>query len=171
MVIIFVMIIFAYIYLNGKKTVNRNDSTQYRYFICFQNKSYEEERKQGILWAPEIDSRGNHKHFWDRMIDLKKDDIVFSYVNRQFVSENRVIQTWCYSECPFQNDNWNSNGYLVNLKYNTLSEPIDMNEDLFVKMKDYLPEKYSPFSSNGKGNQGYLYEISREVYSVIIVDE
>ena len=35
-------------------------------------------------------------------------------------------------------------------------------------MKNNLPEKYSPFNSDGGGNQGYFFEINAEIFNIIL---
>lgn len=139
-------------------------------YLCFQNKSYEDEKRLGVLWAPMNDARGKTKHFWSNMSKLKEGDIILSYVNRSYVAVNVVTKPWEKAVCPFKTSEWKGNGYLVKLKYKELINPIKMDLELFEEIKTYLPEKYSPFSANGKGNQGYLYELPSKAAKIILKD-
>lgn len=51
------------------------------YFLVFQNKSYEEERNGGYLWAPQKNKNGQTFHHWTDMKLIKKGDIIFNSFN------------------------------------------------------------------------------------------
>ena len=51
---------------------------------------------------------------------------------------------------------WPEEGYLVNVQYSPLRNPLVIKEHL-EELRLHFPSIYSPFQENGKGNQGYLY--------------
>lgn len=148
--------------------VKKQNKDNEKYYLCFQNKSYYEEKMKNILWAPHKDNRGKMHHSWKRMYDLKPGDIVISYKDRSFIAVNEVESKVYDLKNPFQNKLWNQEGIAVDLHYKEYNFPLEMNDKLFDEFKQYLPEKYSPFSSNGKGNQGYLYLLPEEAAKLII---
>lgn len=135
--------------------------------LCFQNKTYDAEKKLGILWAPSKDNAGRTKHHWERLKKLQQGDVVFNYVSRPFVGACIVQGSYEKSLCPFKSSEWHNEGYMVRVKYFEFDMKIDMNDQLYSQIKASLPDKYSPFSFNGKGNQGYLYEIPKELAFII----
>ncbi|MDD9786678.1 HNH endonuclease [Priestia megaterium] len=135
------------------------------YFLVFQNKSYEEERKGGYLWAPQKNKNGQTFHHWTDMKLIKKGDIIFNSFNGKLVSI-LTAQTNCQEhERPTgleQLDLWEKDGWLVDAEYRDLEQPITYKnymEDI-LKLQD---NKYAPFNKSGRGNTGYLFRVSKEL--------
>ena len=134
------------------------------YFIVFQNKTFKEESNGRYLWAPKRNKAGRTCFHWTNMKKVKEEDIIFSVYRRNIVSVN-IAKARCIDSIQPKElnkvDLWEKDGWLVKAEYNILEcpFPIKDNKNEIVK---YCTRTYSPFSSDGRGNQGYLYEISNE---------
>ncbi|MBY0214557.1 HNH endonuclease [Priestia aryabhattai] len=135
------------------------------YFLVFQNKSYEEERKGGYLWAPQRNKNGQTFHHWTDMTLIKKGDIIFNSFDGKLVSVLTAQANFQEHERPTgleQLDLWEKDGWLVNVKYSDLEEPLTYKnymEDILTLQDD----KYAPFNTLGRGNTGYLFRVSKDL--------
>ena len=139
-------------------------------FFVFQNSTFDREAQGGYLWAPVTNKNGDTVHHWDRMMDVRKDDIILHGFNG-FVQAISVARAVCY-DCPQPRelrteDSWDLAGRRVDSDYIMLQHPI--------KTSDYIGDitrlcntKYSPFNKYGTGNQGYLFEINREMAKIFL---
>ncbi|WDW10698.1 HNH endonuclease [Priestia aryabhattai] len=135
------------------------------YFLVFQNKSYEEERNGGYLWAPQKNKNGQTFHHWTDMKLIKKGDIIFNSFNGKLVSILIAQANYQEYERPTvleQLDLWEKDGWLVNVEYSDLEQPITYKNymDDILKLQD---DKYAPFNISGRGNTGYLFRVSKEL--------
>ncbi|MED2041296.1 MULTISPECIES: HNH endonuclease [Bacillus cereus group] len=135
------------------------------HFIVMQGHTYQEEKELEIIWSPKKDRGGNVPHSWKRMMDVKEGDRIFHYVKGNIVAISIAEEDCKESNKPSimkSHDQWNDEGYLVSLKYHELEKPINIREK-FEEISQLLPIKYSPFQSDAKGNQGYLYPCNEEL--------
>lgn len=136
-----------------------------KYFLVFQNKTYKEEMSGGYLWAPKRNIKGQTFFHWENMTKIRKNNIIFSSVNRKIISVN-IAKTDCFdAPRPVAFDKlqmWESDGWMVKAKYYSLKHPIDIDVNI-KKILFMLPDKYAPFNSSGRGSQGYLFEISQKL--------
>jgi len=135
------------------------------YFLVFQNKSYEEERNGGYLWAPQKNKNGQTFHHWTDMKLIKKGDIIFNSFNGKLVSILTAQANCQEHERPTgleQLDLWEKDGWLVDVEYNDLEQPITYKNHMedILKLQD---DKYAPFNKSGRGNTGYLFRVSKEL--------
>ncbi|PFK33193.1 restriction endonuclease [Bacillus cereus] len=135
------------------------------HFIVMQGHTYLEEKELEIIWSPKKDRGGNVPHSWKRMMDVKEGDRIFHYVKGNIVAVSIAEEDCKESNKPSimkSHEQWNDEGYLVSLKYHELEKPINIREK-FEEISQLLPIKYSPFQSDAKGNQGYLYPCNEEL--------
>ncbi|MED4052295.1 HNH endonuclease [Priestia megaterium] len=135
------------------------------YFLVFQNKSYEEERNGGYLWAPQKNKNGQTFHHWTDMKLIKKGDIIFNSFNGKLVSILTAQANCQEHERPTgleQLDLWEKDGWLVDVEYNDLEKPITYKNHMedILKLQE---NKYAPFNKSGRGNTGYLFRVSKEL--------
>jgi hypothetical protein len=57
---------------------------------------------------------------------------------------------------------WNRTGWKINVEYHLPENEVKL-KSIFDKIKDDLPSIYSPFTHDGQGNQGYLFELPDKV--------
>jgi hypothetical protein len=99
------------------------------YWWVSQNKTYNEEQKGGYLWAPIKTKSGHDIYHWDTMRELRKSDIVFSYVKQKIVAVSEVRGNAYEHKNPFfkTGEEWAIDGRKVDLNYTVLHEPILLN--------------------------------------------
>ena len=140
-----------------------------KFFLVFQGDTYEEEKKLSCLWAPKLDRGGDEQHHHRRLLNVDIGDHVVHLENRKIRAFSKAISKAYDSDCPreFSKPAWPREGRKVDLDLTEFDEPIDV-DSIFSKIKDKLPEKYSPFNIHGGGNQGYFYEIGVNVFNTIL---
>ena len=140
-----------------------------RFFLVFQGDTYEEEKLLSCLWAPKLDKGGNEQHHHKRLLDVSIGDQVIHLENRKIRAISKTKSKAYDCECPreFSRPAWPREGRKVDLDLTEFDDPIGV-DSIFHKIKDKLPEKYSPFNIHGGGNQGYFYEIGANVFNTIL---
>ena len=141
-----------------------------RFFLVFQGTTYQEEKKLSCLWAPKFGKSGQEVHHHKRLVEVKINDRIIHLVNRKIVAISTAKSRAYDAEAPWKQDDsrpWLKNGRKIDVEMIELSEPI-LIDNIFQKIKSYLPEKYSPFDRNGSGNQGYFYEINSKIFNTIL---
>jgi len=141
-----------------------------KYFLVFQGTTYEEEKELSCLWAPKFGKSGQEVHHHKRLVEVKINDRIIHLVNRKIVAISTAKSKAYDAEAPWKQDDtrpWLKNGRKIDVEMIELSEPI-LIDNIFQKIRPYLPEKYSPFDRNGSGNQGYFYEINSKIFNTIL---
>ncbi|MEC9484826.1 MAG: DUF3883 domain-containing protein [Candidatus Izemoplasma sp.] len=135
-----------------------------QYFIVFQGKTYKEEYKEGILWAPRKSKNGSDPKFhWKNLTACQPGDIVFSIVNNRVNAKGIVEKKAILAPNPFDNDLWINEGWLVDVDYYMVDDGIKIKDHIDI-IRPMLTDKYSPFKKEtGNGNVGYLFKISNEL--------
>lgn len=139
-------------------------------FFVFQNSTFDREYQGGYLWAPVTNKTGDTFHHWDRLLDVHPGDIILHGFNG-FVQAVSIARTACYNCVQPKElrteDSWDLEGRRIDSDYIMLQNPI--------KTSDYIENiirlcntKYSPFNKYGTGNQGYLFEINREMAKIFL---
>ncbi|MEG1312406.1 MAG: hypothetical protein RSD47_10425 [Romboutsia sp.] len=133
------------------------------FYIVFQ-RNFKQQYDGGFIWAPIHDVNGNKQFSWNNLLDVEKEDIIFSINNQNIVSVNTISKTAYPATRPAEFgkvdliDSLCSDGYMVNLNYNLLVNKIRP-KDYINDIALMLPSKYSPFKKNGNGNFGLLYKV------------
>lgn len=134
-------------------------------FVVMQGETYQEEQHLGIIRSPQLDSGGQVPHSWLRMKEVNVGDRIFHYVKGNIVAIS-VAKTGCQvigETIHTENSkHLSDNGYLVELEYYELEEPLNIISNLH-EILPLLPIKYSPFQQDGNGNSGYLYPCNEQL--------
>lgn len=140
-----------------------------KFFLVFQGDTYEEEKLLSCLWAPKLNKAGHEEHHHRRLLEADIGDQVVHLENRKIRAISKVKCKAYDCECPkeFNRPDWSKDGRKVDLNLTEFDNPINV-DSIFNKIKDNLPEKYSPFNVHGGGNQGYFYEIGAKVFNIIL---
>ena len=137
-----------------------------KYWWVNQNKTYESEVTGGYMWSPKVNKNGGFNKFYDFMIRTMPGDIVFSYADTKIKTVGEISNIARDALKPKEfgksGDDWNSDGWLVEVDYQRLKNPIKPKKHMDI-IAPLLPRKYSPIRPNGDGNQIYLSEISKEM--------
>lgn len=130
-----------------------------------QGLTYDIEKREGTIWAPQKDKNGNIPHSWLRMKEVKLGDRIFHYLKGEIVAVSMAISDCEEDKQPeYVNsfEQWAEKGFLVRLRYYELESPLSIRK-YFSEFKRFLPLKYSPFQQNGSENLGYLYPCNEEL--------
>lgn len=145
-----------------KSTVN--------YFWVNQGKTYSEERSLECLWAPLFDTGGNTPYHWKTMEKVKPGDVILNYCGHQGgllgYCEARS-DAFSHAQPDFDYSSWEKDGLMIDAEYHQFPNPISKGAFL-NEIMELLPVKYSPINSSGNANQGYLYQISGDLFSKVI---
>lgn len=130
-----------------------------------QNKTHNEEKAGGYLWAPKKTKTGKNIYHWDTMKDVREGDIIFSYFRQQIVAFS-TAQGNAYSfNNPFNEsgEDWEVNGHKIDVSYSVLKKPIFI-PNIVNELQDILTKQgaHKPLNVNGTGNQGYLFPLIDE---------
>lgn len=139
-------------------------------FFVFQNSTFDREYQGGYLWAPVTNKTGDSFHHWDRLLVVRPGDIILHGYNG-YVQAVSVARAACY-DCvqPKElrtEDSWDLEGRRVDSDYIMLQHPIKTSDhiDDIIRLCN---TKYAPFNKYGTGNQGYLFEINREMAKIFL---
>ena len=123
------------------------------FYIVMQGRAFEEERKAGVICSEIFNKKGEIPHFWGRMQEVTKGDVIFHYVKGEIVAISRATSSYYEASIPYRLD---VPGFVVPTNYIELEQPIHVKEN-FQAIQPLLPVKYAAFQDNADGNQGYLY--------------
>lgn len=130
-----------------------------------QNKTYNEERKGGYLWAPKRTRTGRRIYHWDTLKDVRKGDIIFSYFRQQIVAFSEAQGDAYNCNNPFyeSGEDWEVNGRKIDVIYTVLQNPIFL-PNIVDNLQNILKKQptHKPLNVNGTGNQGYLFPLIDE---------
>lgn len=145
-----------------------------RYFWVNQNKTYNIESKFGFLWAPIFNKRNRREFHWENMLNVMKGNIIIHYSNGK-IRDISIAKCACY-DCnlpdemhDFSND-WGKEGRRVDSEYHALNRPMCIKGSAYTDDILKLSRKlsHSPFNSNGKVNQGYLFQLNEELAKYLL---
>jgi len=140
-----------------------------------QNQTFEQETQGGYLWSPKRKSDGSINPFYESMREVAPGDLIFSFegtlIRALGIAASYAREAPKPSEFGNAGPNWDRIGWRVDVDFSTLQHqirPIDHIEYL----RPYLPERYSPLQTSGRGNQAvYLTWIdtplAQELFALI----
>ena len=130
------------------------------YYWVMQGKTFAEEYHLKIVWAPR--SRFDHHKI---VSQLKKEDKIISYYNKQIVAISEVIENAEYMEAPTRKHLriWGKEGWGAKINYKILTPPINLREEEKTKVRNLG----GPLKDNGYGEEIYMAKISSQIYELI----
>lgn len=130
------------------------------YWWVAQNRTYRHEVSNGYLWSPLPDSFGNPFH-WANMGKVRTRDVILTYVKKQIYAIGVATSTAYESVRPFKRGpgiGWREEGWRVDVNFQQPPRRVVVPE-LADQLLAILPDKYSPLTYFGTGNQGYLFSL------------
>lgn len=142
-----------------------------RYWWVNQNQTYKAEVGGGYMWSPKLNKDGGFNQFYQNMTEVSSGDIVFSFADT-FIKTVGVVSAPARSaEKPKEfgkaGDAWDADGWLVQVDYEELSNPIKPKDHMDI-LAPLLPKRYSPIRADGGGNQVYLAEIQEPMADALL---
>ena len=134
------------------------------FWLVYQGTSFERARKGGYLWAPKVGKNGQSQVYWSNMERVRPGDLIFSAFNGALraISETSLPAYTAERPDPLDDQFWYGNGWRLDVAYSDLSAPMPYAEWVPAVLAE-MPARYSPFTSMGRPNQGYLYELPTTV--------
>lgn len=134
-------------------------------FFCFQGKQFVHEVQGGYIFAG-LDPSISH---WARLKHVKEGDIIF-HGGMQGILAISIVQGDCFiakrpEEHYLANDKKDAEGLMVKTKYRLLKNPLiilEYRQEIIKLQGDHHGKGY-PFNKNGKGNQGYLFNLNKNL--------
>ncbi|CAN1544340.1 HNH nuclease [Methylophilaceae bacterium] len=142
------------------------------YWWVNQNQTYKHEVGGGYIWSPQANANGHLNPFYENMRKVAVGDVVFSFKDT-LIPAIGVITSTAYSqpkpsEFGSTGENWDQEGWCVDVDYHELSNQIRPKDHMNV-IESTLPGRYSPLQNNGNGNQGvYLTAVPLSMAEVIL---
>lgn len=140
----------------------------YSTFLAYQGRTWDWESKEQILCIHrEYDRK---VAFWDIISELKVKDIILHCKGQLLVAVSRVTKEAYESDEDSYGENVKS--LRLNSDYIVLRNPIYLQQyrdDIQQYDEDNEP-RLSPFNKHGKGNQGYIYPIDRDLAQAFIAE-
>jgi hypothetical protein len=116
------------------------------------------------LWAPRLTETGKHVWHWDLINEVNSGDIIFAY-RKKLIHAVAIAHGTAYkADMPDKlgyKKIWETRGYRLDVEFNRLGEKSLSIPSIYGSIKSMLPNKYSPFDKNGRGNESYLHPISQ----------
>ena len=146
------------------KQVEREEGVRMT-FLVFQGNTFDAEYRGGFIWAPKYNQGGGTCHHWERLLDVRKGDIIIHCANG-YIQAISIVKGACYdAESPRELSKeqlWAKDGRMVDCKYIKLQNAIKHSEYKETILQ-YSNVKYAPFDKEGNGNMGYLFDLNREL--------
>ena len=121
------------------------------------------ESHKGYIIAPREGKNGVVPHHWYRLNEVKPDDIIIHGVGG-YIRAISVAKGMGY--CSQYDDG--RLAWKVDCQYITLKNPIAVEKFQKEIVKLCAIKRYQPFNKNGTGNQGYLFDIDRDLAKVFL---
>jgi putative restriction endonuclease len=130
------------------------------YFWVNQGQTYEEERELGIIWAPQKNSLGRPLSHWEEILNVRPDDVIFSYANQMLVAvSTAMVAGYAVDYKPVTNGQWaNGPGYQADLAYVTPPRQRPKSELLELGFFQENLGKHL-VAANGSVKQAYLFRL------------
>ena len=91
-----------------------------KYYWVSQGKTFQQEYKKGIIWAPQSKT-------WHHEIvkEAQNGDIILSYYKKKIIALGLITSNPYPSNKPFNEGTWSESGWQADIKYLKLEKPID----------------------------------------------
>lgn len=130
------------------------------YFWVNQGQTYAEERELGIIWAPQKNSAGRPLAHWEEVLNVKPDDVIFSYASQRLVAvSTALVGGYAVDHKPVSNGLWsNGPGYQADLAY--VTPPQTPSKEELRKLGFFQPNLGEHLvAENGSVKQAYLFPL------------
>lgn len=155
---------FKYLTDNGFIVKTKKKEMAQIWFVC-QGDSFSNEDGTKQLTSPKYTKNGRSKPYWDNMKRVKNGDIIFNY--SKGIKGVSVAKSNGYSSDYAVG----KEGYKVDIKFHEFDRKISIWEIMERKNdidSSLMGVKHKPFTKDGKVNQGYLFELSKEAGKILI---
>ena len=132
-------------------------------FFVFQNQEFEKEFGHGYISAPYHAKGGSVPHHWQRLEYVRKGDIILHGVGGYIMAVSEAKGS--YYDFTYPNG---LIGRKIDCDYHILKRPLPTANYKKEIIQYCTGVDYQPFNKHGSGNQGYLFDIRRELAIIFI---
>ena len=147
------------------KDVGNKSNTYKSIFFCFQGKQRYNESNGGYIFASADPSIPSHALFRR----VKEGDIIFHAAGGEIfamsIAKGACIETKRPISDVLPGEDPNGVGIMVKAEYTNLKFPIyhgNYKKEI-IKLQGYAEGKHYPFNKKGTGNQGYLFNLNKDL--------
>jgi len=142
-----------------------------RYWWVNQNQTYKTEVPGGFLWSPKTKADGSKNPFYENMLRIEPNDVVFSFCDTYIKAAGLATERATSTPKPdfgSAGKSWSEEGWLVPVEFREFAKPLRPKAHI-EELKPYLPKKYSPLKPTGDGLQAlYLAELPQPLAEQLI---
>ncbi|MEV6812386.1 hypothetical protein [Micromonospora sp. NPDC051296] len=137
------------------------------YWWVNQGKTYQQERKAGILWAPKAQENGIQPVHWQSMLDVRPGDVILHYAKGiRALSVVAIAAVDAHRPGDLPQDTWDDDGRMIRTTYSEAAYAVGLDE---LQLDERLREpKAGPFDRAGKVKQGYLFPLSKTLGEAVM---
>lgn len=152
-------------YLTAEAILQRRSGVNY--WWVFQGKYFEKQNRDGrdgYIEAPQSGRDGARLPFhWENVREVKKGDYILAYVDGDIRAIGIALGSPVVThESPYSGKQ--RLGWQVQVSWTNLDRPFCARDVWDTTKHLFEGRKYMPLNCNGDGNQGYLYQIDREIF-------
>ena len=125
------------------------------YWWVYQGSSYDDERRNGYLYASERGKNGFRVQHWENIKDVQVGDIIFHCHANGIYAISRASTDTMRASAPYE-PNGAPDGFLTRTDYHELPQPIGV----ALIPESVRGKETGPFNRAGKANEGYLFPVS-----------
>jgi len=142
-----------------------------KFYWVSQNKTFNVERRDGYLWAPNRNKNKKELFHWSILKNLKKGDVVFSHYKGTIpcisIVQNKSIENFERPKDFSKALPWMNKGRKVNTEYIDI-QPIKLNKEIILKLNKFKSEKNWIFNRNNKHNEIYMVPLPLQAAKVLL---
>ena len=142
-----------------------------RYWWVNQNQTYKTEVPGGFLWSPKTKADGGKNPFYENMLRIEPNDVVFSFCDTYIKAAGLATEGATSTPKPdfgSASKSWSEEGWLVPVEFREFGKPLRPKAHI-EELKPYLPKKYSPLKPTGDGLRAvYLTELPQSLAEQLI---
>lgn len=141
-----------------------------RVWFVTQGETFTQEQGMKFLWAPIRGKDQGERFYWNNVLKVTKGDIIFNYSGGSIRAVSIATSNGYRADNPYPSSTWGKEGYKVDIDI-TMLDPVVSNNEIYERKNDFEASlsriSNKPLNKEGKVNQGYLYEFSKEAGSLV----
>ncbi len=142
-----------------------------KFYWVSQNRTFNVERRDGYLWAPNLNKNKKELFHWSSLKKLKKGDIIFSHYRGTIpcisVVQNNALENIDRPKEFSKSLPWMDKGRKVETAYIDIV-PLKLNIQLIKQLNKYRTEKNWIYNRNFKHNEIYLLPIPLQAAKILL---
>ena len=142
-----------------------------KFYWVSQNRTFNVERRDGYLWAPNLNKNKKELFHWSSLKKLKKGDIIFSHYRGTIpcisVVQNNALENIDRPKEFSKSLPWMDKGRKVETAYIDIV-PLKLNIQLIKQLNKYRTEQTWIYNRNFKHNEIYLLPIPLQAAKILL---